>query len=110
MKSWSLSRAAKAALIDIYSHTLEQWGQAQADRYLNGIFETFDRIAAQQELWRPIPPELEVDGYFARYERHYIYWRELSAEDIGFATILHVSMLQGDRLRDAFSVDAESDG
>jgi len=64
----------------------------------------FEQIEAQTELSRPMPPELELDGYFIRIQRHCIYWKQFNSGEIGIAAIWHKSMLQGDRLLAAFGV------
>ena len=51
---------------------------------------------------RPIPAEFGVNGYFCRYERHYVYWKKLGNGDIGIVTILHERMHQIDRFRGDF--------
>jgi toxin ParE1/3/4 len=53
---------------------------------------------------RPVPAEFGVDGYFFRYERHFVYWRRLSDGDVGIVTILHERMHQIDRLREDFGL------
>jgi toxin ParE1/3/4 len=110
MNSWFLSAYAKATLADIYVYTYETWGAAQADAYLDGLFSTFERIEAKAELWRPIPPEFEVDGYFTRFQGHFIYWKQFDSGEIGIAAILHTSMLQGDRLLAAFGALDDQQG
>lgn len=108
MKRWVLSRGAQASLVDIYAYTRETWGTTQADTYLDGLYATFDRVVDGQEVWRPIPEDFEVSGYFTRYGQHFIYWTCFDDSEIGIVTILHTSMLQGDRLRRVFGVyDAE---
>jgi len=102
MSSWFLSAYAKAALTDIYVYTYETWGATKADAYLDGLFSVFERIEARKVLWRPMPPEFEVDGYFTRFERHVIYWKQFDSGEIGIAAILHTSMLHGDRLLATF--------
>jgi toxin ParE1/3/4 len=104
MSSWFLSAYAKATITDIYVYTHETWGVAQADAYLDGLFSIFELIQVRKELWRPMPPEFEVDGYFTRYGRHVIYWKQFDSGEIGIAAILHTSMLHGDRLLAAFGV------
>ncbi len=66
------------------------------------MFEAFDRIDAHGILSKPIPAAFGVEGYFFRYERHFVYWRRLSTDDIGIVTILHERMHQIDRFRDDF--------
>lgn len=66
------------------------------------MFDAFDRIESHGVASRPVPAEFEVQGYFFRYERHFVYWRRLSNGDIGIVTILHKRMHQIERLRDDF--------
>lgn len=102
MTGFVLSPDARAALVDIYAYTRRTWSDEQADAYLDGLFETFQRIADRALLWRPVPPEFGVDGYFARHQRHIIYWKTMDDGAIGIVTILHSAMMQGDRLKEAF--------
>jgi toxin ParE1/3/4 len=94
---------ASRRLDEIYRYTRGEWGTEQADRYIIGLFEAFDRIESHGVVSRPIAAELGVDGYCFRYERHVVYWRRLSNGDIGIATILHERMHQIDRLREDFA-------
>ena len=102
MSRFSLSPDARVALVDIYNYTIQTWSMQQADTYLNGLFARFEEIADRRVLWRPVPPDFGVDGYFTRYESHIIYWKELDTGDIGIVTVLHSAMMQGDRLQNAF--------
>ena len=104
MSSWSLSKGAKAALVDIYEYTHAKWGQKQADRYLSGAFGCFRKISERKTLWRPMPDEFEITGFFTRYRQHYIYWKQFPDGGIGIVAILHVSMMQGERLTKAFDL------
>ena len=104
MRQYRLTTGIKATLIDIYNYTFDQWGEDQADKYLDGLFVRFDVITNQKAIWRPIPAAFEVSGYFCRYERHLIYWREVDDKVI-FVAILHASMMQGERLQSAFGLE-----
>ena len=97
-----IQEAASLRLDDIYRYTRDRWGETQADRYITGIFEAFERIDTHGVLSKPIPAAFEVEGYFFRYEKHFVYWRRLSNGDIGIVTILHERMHQIDRFRDDF--------
>lgn len=102
MSIYKIYRGASASLVDIYADTIGTWGQGQADKYLDGLFACFEAVAQGHIIWRPIPAELGVQGYFTRYERHYIYWKHLSDQQIGIVAILHVNMHQTDRLKAAY--------
>jgi toxin ParE1/3/4 len=85
---------------EIFVHTRDTWGDEQAERYVRGLFATFKDVAARRAPWRQIPAEFGIDGYFCRYERHFIYWRVLEDGSVGIATVLHERMHQLDRFRE----------
>lgn len=89
-------------LDEIYRYTLGEWGEVQAERYIRGLFESFDRILDHGVVSRPVPAEFGVQGYFYRYEKHIVYWKTLANGDIGIVTILHDRMHQIERFRDDF--------
>jgi toxin ParE1/3/4 len=90
-------------LDEIYVYTRETWGEAQADRYVRGLFERFGAIAARRFPWRPVPAEFGVDGFFCRYEKHVIYWKRLGDRAVGIVTVLHERMNRIERLQDDVS-------
>ncbi|TKW63716.1 MAG: type II toxin-antitoxin system RelE/ParE family toxin [Paracoccus denitrificans] len=98
-----IQEAASVRLDEIYRHTRDRWGEAQADTYVTGLFAAFEQIETHTVMSRPVPAEFGVEGYFFHYERHFVYWRRLSNDDIGIVTILHERMHQMDRFKDDFS-------
>lgn len=98
MASYQALNTASYRIDEIYLYSCDQWGEAQAKRYIQGLFDCFEKIAKREVLWRVIPAEYEVSGYYTHYEKHFVYWRELSDGSVGIATILHQSMSIGDRL------------
>lgn len=98
MASYQVLNTASYRIDEIYLYSWDQWGEAQAKRYIQGLFDCFEKIAKREVLWRVIPAEYEVSGYYTHYEKHFVYWRELSDGSVGIATILHQSMSIGDRL------------
>lgn len=101
-----IQEAASWRLDDIYRYTLERWGKPKADAYIAGMFEAFERIDGRGVMSKPVPAEFGVDGYFFRYERHFVYWRRLSNGDVGIVTILHERMHQIGRFKQDFFGDA----
>lgn len=95
-----LQAAASHRLDEIYRYTRDRWGIERADRYIIGLFEAFGKIETHSVVSKPIPAEFGVEGYYFRYERHFVYWRVLSNGDIGIVTILHERMHQIDRFSD----------
>lgn len=104
MTAVRIQEAASRRLDDIYRYTLDQFGAAQAERYIEGLFEAFGKIATHSVLSRPVPADFGVDGFSFRYESHVVYWRRLENGDIGIVTILHVRMHQIDRFRRDFGL------
>ena len=102
MAAVRVQEAASHRLDDIYRYTRDRWGSEQADRYITGLFEAFAKIETYGVASRPVPAEFGVEGYFLRYERHFVYWRKLGNGDIGIVTILHERMHHIDRLREDF--------
>jgi toxin ParE1/3/4 len=99
-----VQEAASYRLDEIYRYTRDRWGTEQAERYIIGLFEAFNGIATRTTPSTPIPAEFGVEGYFFRYERHFVYWRWLSNGDVGIVTILHERMHQIDRFQEDFGL------
>ncbi len=93
---------AISRLDEIYRYTASEWGVEQAEHYIHGLFESFERIRTNPSLSRPIPAEFAVEGYFYRYQKHFVYWKRLADGDIGIVTILHQRMHQIERFRGDF--------
>lgn len=99
-----VQEAASRRIDEIYLYSRHRWGTERADAYITGLFESFDQVASGGVFSRPIPASFEVEGYYYRYERHYVYWKTLSSGDLGIVTILHERMHQMDRFRDDLEV------
>jgi toxin ParE1/3/4 len=90
---------ADQRLDEIYDYTADQWGEDQADRYIQRLFERFAAIAAKRVPWRVLPAEFGLPLYYARADHHIVYWRERTDGVIGIVTILHERMHQLEQLR-----------
>ena len=101
MADFLLSDAANARLDEIWRYTVDNWGDEQAERYIRQLFTCFERIAVRDVVWRPIPAEFGVKGFWYRCESHYIYWRKLADGRVGIVTVLHKRMHQVARFREA---------
>jgi toxin ParE1/3/4 len=91
MAAFLFSRCAKADLLSIGAYTLETWGAAQTERYLNELERCAKMLAANPSLGRPcdwIRPGLH------RFEkgRHVVFYRR-EGDGILVSRILHQSML-----------------
>ncbi len=98
-----VQQAAALRLDEIYHYTRDHWGEQQAERYIEGLFRAAQGLASHTTLSWPIPADFGItDGYFFRYQHHFVYWRTLSSGDIGIVTVLHEKMHQIERFRDDF--------
>jgi toxin ParE1/3/4 len=97
---YRVQHAAGQRLDEIFEYTCGTWDDDQAVRYIRGFFAMFDDIASRRTIWRQIPAEFGVDGFFCKYEQHFIYWRVLADGSVGIVTVLHQRMHQLDRFRD----------
>ena len=102
MPKFLVQKSAAERLKEIFAYTQQQWGDDQAHRYIDGMFDRFEQICKREVLWRPIPGELKVNGYYTVYGKHYIYWKVLNSGQVGIVTVLHERMHQLDRFRDDF--------
>jgi toxin ParE1/3/4 len=98
------SLSARADLLNIGAYTLQTWGTAQVERYLNSLEQCAKMLAANPTLGRPcdwIRPGLR------RFEkgRHVLFYRR---EDKGIlvSRILHQSMLPGEQTFEEPPLDA----
>jgi len=61
-----IQEGASHRLDAIYCYTRDRWGDDQAEKYITGLFEAFDKIAVHRVVSKPIPAEFSVDGFFFR--------------------------------------------
>ena len=89
MREVRLTPQARAEIADIRRYTRARWGAAQADRYLRGLGQRFEEIAAGTALHR----DAEIGGGYrrCRYETHVIVFKP-EDEAIRVVHIFHRSM------------------
>jgi len=105
MPGLRIQEAASWRLDAIYRATRERWGEAQASRYITGLFDAFARIESHGVASKPVPAEFGVEGFYFCDERHVVYCRRLSNGDIGIVTLLHECMHRIGRFREDFFDD-----
>lgn len=103
MSGYLLGPHADHQLDEIYEYTGAHFGEEQADRYINTLFQYFSAVASKNTTWRSVPAEFGVAGYFGKCEHHFAYWKVLGSGDVGFVAILHERMHQIEQIREIFA-------
>lgn len=98
MATLEFTRQALADLDSIWDYTLQEWGDAQAETYTEGLYQTCQQIADGQTVVRRFPASPKVSGV-CRYERHYIFFVQPKHKTIVIA-ILHERMDMIARVKD----------
>ena len=99
MSGYILGPQADQQLDQIYEYTAIQWGEDQADRYVELLFQYFSNVGAKNVIWRAVPAEFGIEGYFGKCEHHFVYWKVLDTGDVGFVAILHERMHQIEQIQ-----------
>lgn len=89
---YKLSNRAITDLKDIWRYTLENWSRKQADRYISGLLEDFDKISlAPRQTGQSC--DYIRNGYWKRpCGRHIIFYRILEDGSVLISRILHERM------------------
>lgn len=95
-------------MLEIWVYTQQTWGESQADSYIRGLVSAIHEAAKSQQRWRPVMDGGLPGVYFIRYERHFIFFRSLSADALGVISVLHENMDIPMRLRQ--DADRQVDG
>ena len=97
MSNWRISRRARSDLAEIWRYTHSQWGLEQADRYLAGLYEAFQKLVANPSLGRPVP-QVPKATFKYRCGSHLIFHRR-HRKTLYIVRILHESMDHDQHLR-----------
>lgn len=98
MAAYRFYPAADQRQDEIWDYTVEQWGELQAEKYIIELHAHLDNLASNRLLWQELPNKLVVPQdlslavYFSKYNKHILFFRELSDDMIGIMTILHETM------------------
>lgn len=103
MSQFLVQNAASFRIDEIYRYALNQLGEKKSESYISGLFKAFEKIGKHEVLSHPIPAEFAVDGFYFRYEKHFVYWKYLSSGAVGIVTILHERMHHIERFKEDFS-------
>lgn len=89
MANYRIYKPANDTLDDVWNYSLENWGEAKAEEYINGLFDTIQKAADKEIFWRAIKDQTKLDAYFVKYQRHYIFFKKLEDNLIGVISIIH---------------------
>jgi toxin ParE1/3/4 len=96
---------ADAEQDEIFRSTRERWGEQQAETYIIGLHAHLAVMAASRGLWRAWPDRLgipirsDVEIYVSRYQRHYIFFRQLPSGAMGILRLIDVRRDMPKKLR-----------
>ena len=71
--SYLLSQEAEGDLVEIYDRSLDDWGEAQADKYLDGLYATFTGLSVRPLAGR-VRPEIGANMRSRLYGSHVIFY------------------------------------
>jgi toxin ParE1/3/4 len=85
-----VSERAEADLLDIWLNSCENWGETQADRYLDQLAAGLHECGSDPECGRQ-RPELRP-GYRSHRIRRHVAFYTVTADEVLVQRVLHVSM------------------
>ena len=97
---YKLYPKAKQQLAKIWADTYQEWGEAQADKYIDGLHSKLKDLKNTPYLWRKLDHK-KFQGksiFFYRYEKHFVFFKELSSGKLGIISVLHERMNLPERL------------
>lgn len=99
MVRYRLTNKAVEDLSDIWSYTLETWSEKQADLYYKMLIKSCEDISKRPESGKNYEEIIE-NLYGFRTNRHIIFYRIISREEIEIIRILHGRMDLKTRIRE----------
>ena len=91
MAKFNLTNKAVSDLTEIWNYSFEQWSEQQADNYYEFLIENCVEIANNPELGKNYNGITE-NLFGIRANRHIIFYRILSNEQVEITRILHGRM------------------
>lgn len=86
--AYKTTEKADADIIDIYVYGADTFGTGQAEHYLAGLEDAFERIAAQPLLMRE-RPEFQPSVRLCPYRAHVIVYLVEKSDDVLIVRVLH---------------------
>ena len=89
MSKYVFFKPANETLDEVWRYSLDNWGQKKAEEYIEGLFAMIQKAASREILWRGLREQTNLEVYFVKYQRHYLFFRELEDDLIGIVSIIH---------------------
>jgi len=90
MAGYALRPRARRDIDDIWSFTMERWGEAQAERYVSAIRSTLDRVAGDPSKGRPCDDVRA--GYFKIASGSHLIFYRFHGQRVEVVRVLHQRM------------------
>ncbi len=90
MKPPIFTELADADLTDIYTYSYEQWGESQADKYINLLRKGVNRLAINARLGKQ-RDDLPAECFVYHVQRHLIVYR-IHQDNIEILRVLYDGM------------------
>jgi len=100
---YKIYKKAESQIIKIWQYTEEKWGEEQANKYVQELYESFKKISSKPELCKKIEQGKIINVFYFKYKNHFVFFRNLSDQSIGIITILHEKMNIPERLKEDLS-------
>ena len=91
MAKYNLTNKAVEDLADIWNYTFEEWSEKQADTYYDMLIANCKRIAENPSLGKNYDGIVE-NLFGLRTNRHIIFYRQITKNEIEVTRILHERM------------------
>ncbi|MBU2912914.1 type II toxin-antitoxin system RelE/ParE family toxin [Reichenbachiella agariperforans] len=91
MGKYKLTNLAVRDLSNIWNYTFDNWSEEQADTYHEQLINAFESIAVNQQLGRNYEG-IRRDLFGFKVNRHIVFYRLISDEQVEITRILHDRM------------------
>lgn len=90
MASYRLSAEAKSDLRDIYGYSFSNFGEAQADKYIESLYAVFEAIGNNPEIG--LLPKFDTDAKVRKFPalNHVVFYR-IATNEVEIRRIFHSS-------------------
>jgi toxin ParE1/3/4 len=105
--AYKIHPKARQRLAKIWADTAKEWGEAQADHYIDTLYQAMHDLSKTPYLWRKLDHKhfKGKEVYFQRVQKHFVFFKKLPSGDLGILSVLHERMNLPARLLDDAQLD-----